>query len=403
MLNSIELFTGAGGLGMGLSLAGFSPKAVIEWDKWACDTVRTNQEVRNSLVSEWPIYQGDVREFDFNSLNGEIDLIAGGPPCQPFSLGGKHNGELDRRDMFPYMIKAIREKRPKAFIIENVKGLTRKTFAEYFQYINLQLEFPDCEKKPRETWLDHLSRLEREKTSGSKTDKAYEVLFRVLNAADYGVPQKRERIFFVGFRHDLHTPWNFPAATHSYEALLHSQWISGEYWERHNVSKRVRPSIDARLKKRVARLEQEPCTSKSWVTVRDALTGLPSPRSADAKNYLNHKFQAGAKVYPGHTGSPIDLPAKTLKAGVHGVPGGENMLVMPNGSVRYFSVREAARLQTFPDTYRFDGSWTEIMRQLGNAVPVKLGNIIAASVAELLVHDMEHKLRGAVQNGAEHE
>jgi DNA (cytosine-5)-methyltransferase 1 len=78
------------------------------------------------------------------------------------------------------------------------------------------------------------------------------------------------------------------------------------------------------------------------------------------------------------------LPAKTLKAGVHGVPGGENMLLMPDGSVRYFSVRESARLQTFPDEYELHGSWTEAMRQLGNAVPVELAHVIAKDVASQL-------------------
>lgn len=122
-----------------------------------------------------------------------------------------------------------------------------------------------------------------------------------------------------------------------------------------------------------------------WRTVRDALVGLPDPKAKAAKTIPDHRFQDGAKVYPGHTGSPLDLPAKTLKAGDHGVPGGENMLVREDGSVRYFTVREAARIQTFPDGYRFHGSWTETMRQLGNAVPVMLGRIVAASVAEKLV------------------
>ena len=99
---------------------------------------------------------------------------------------------------------------------------------------------------------------------------------------------------------------------------------------------------------------------------------------------MNHRLQSGAKSYVGHTGSPLDLPAKTLKAGDHGVPGGENMLVNPDGSVRYFTVRESARLQTFPDGFYFHGSWTETMRQLGNAVPVLLARTVAASVAEKL-------------------
>lgn len=98
----------------------------------------------------------------------------------------------------------------------------------------------------------------------------------------------------------------------------------------------------------------------------------------------NHVFNPGARSYPGHTGSPLDEPGKTLKAGDHGVPGGENMLLRPDGSVRYFTVREAARLQTFPDDYVFRGSWSETMRQLGNAVPVRLAQVIASSVAAIL-------------------
>ncbi|MGA3304360.1 MAG: DNA cytosine methyltransferase, partial [Methylovirgula sp.] len=97
-----------------------------------------------------------------------------------------------------------------------------------------------------------------------------------------------------------------------------------------------------------------------------------------------HRFQDGARSYPGHTGSPLDEPAKALKAGVHGVPGGENMLRKPDGSVRYFTVRESARLQTFPDGYEFMGSWSETMRQLGNAVPVELARLVGEDVARYL-------------------
>jgi DNA (cytosine-5)-methyltransferase 1 len=110
------------------------------------------------------------------------------------------------------------------------------------------------------------------------------------------------------------------------------------------------------------------------------LDGLPDPKSLAAGAWINHRFQDGARSYPGHTGSPIDAPAKALKAGVHGVPGGENMLRMGDGSIRYFTVREAARLQAFPDDWRFLGSWSEAMRQLGNAVPTTLGEIVATSV-----------------------
>jgi DNA (cytosine-5)-methyltransferase 1 len=98
----------------------------------------------------------------------------------------------------------------------------------------------------------------------------------------------------------------------------------------------------------------------------------------------NHVLIPGARSYQGHTGSPLDEPSKTLKAGDHGVPGGENTIVMENGTVRYLTIREAARIQTFPDEYFFPGAWTESMRQLGNAVPVKLSEIVARSILDHL-------------------
>ena len=145
----------------------------------------------------------------------------------------------------------------------------------------------------------------------------------------------------------------------------------------------------------MAKLKQAktPLTTLPWRTVRDAIIGLPDPETKAAAKVPNHLYQPGARTYPGHTGSPMDLPAKTLKAGDHGVPGGENMMVRDDGSVRYFTVRESARMQTFPDGYRFHGSWTETMRQLGNAVPVLLAQRIASSVAEKLAVAELNKLR----------
>jgi DNA (cytosine-5)-methyltransferase 1 len=123
-----------------------------------------------------------------------------------------------------------------------------------------------------------------------------------------------------------------------------------------------------------------------WKTVRDALTDLPEPgkvRGA-AEPHLTHFEIPGARPYVGHTGSPWDEPAKTLKAGDHGVPGGENMLAEGHGRVRYFTIRESARLQTFPDQYTFPCSWTESMRQIGNAVPVDLARIVASKIRTTL-------------------
>jgi DNA (cytosine-5)-methyltransferase 1 len=398
-MKSVELFAGAGGLAMGVSLAGFKSLAVVEWDRWACDTIKENKKRGYPLVQDWPLWEGDVRDFDWSSIPEGIDLLAGGPPCQPFSMGGKHKAYGDERDMFPSTVEIVRKLQPKSFIVENVKGLTRSSFANYYQYILLQLEFPEVTRRNRETWGNHLRRLQEEKTSGALHGQGltYNVVPTLVNAADYGVPQKRERVFFVGFRSDLGIEWSFPRPTHTFDGLLYSQWVSGEYWDRHKVSKSKRPDIPANLKPRINNLSSSllPLDKNAWRTVRDALMDIPDPRKRSAKEFYNHNFQDGAKTYKGHTGSPLDLPAKTLKAGDHGVPGGENMMVLEDGSVRYFSVRESARLQTFPDGYVFHGSWTETMRQLGNAVPVALGRRVAASVAECLAETEIRKLSRA--------
>jgi DNA (cytosine-5)-methyltransferase 1 len=354
--------------------------AVIEWNQWACDTIRQNKHRGVRPVSEWPLIQGDVREFDFSDLDSPIDLVSGGPPCQPFSLGGKHRGPLDKRDMFPQAIRAVRELRPRAFLIENVKGLTRSTFARYLEYICLQLKHPEVTALADEPWNDHLVRLDRHDTAGRVKGLHYKVVRKVLNAANFGVPQKRERVFIVGFRGDLGMEWRPPCETHSEAALLWAQWRSNDYWDGHSVSARER--LEGGKGRAIAPKLGELPRLKRWLTVRDALKGLPDPElnPREAARFANHRFVPGARSYPGHTGSPLDEPAKTLKAGDHGVPGGENMLRRPDGSIRYFTVRESARLQTFPDDYLFHGSWTETMRQLGNAVPVALATVVAQGI-----------------------
>lgn len=394
-LRSVELFAGAGGLAMGVILAGFKSQAVVEWDRWACDTIRQNQGHGHPLVADWPLYEGDVRQWidsiDAHALEG-LDLVAGGPPCQPFSMGGKHQANLDERDMFPAAVSIVRALKPRAFLFENVKGLTRSTFSTYFSYIQLQLEFPEINKRVDESWVEHQARLQQYKTSerNSGTGLSYRLFVRLVNAANYGVAQRRERVFIVGFRSDVDARWSFPLETHSLDALLYDQYVDGSYWDRHEVPTHQRTPMPSKHSALVAGMKGLGIlpTRAAWRTVRDALVGLPEPSLDGRGGAINHRLQSGAKVYPGHTGSPLDLPAKTLKAGGHGVPGGENMLVRTDGSVRYFSIRESARLQAFPDTYELHGAWGEAMRQLGNAVPVTLGQQMAASVAtQLLLAD----------------
>ena len=374
-VRSIELFAGAGGLGLGSNLAGAIPQLIVERDRWCCATLRRN------AAGQWPEpFEGDIRSVDFRKFEEKVDLVTGGPPCQPFSLGGKHRAHADHRDMWSEAVRAVRETRPRAFVFENVKGLTRSSFSAYFNYITLQLTYPELTLADAEAWPEHLARLEQHHSSGKRTGLQYQVIPpRVLNAADYGVPQRRERVFFIGFRDDICANWAFPKATHSLEALQQDQSERGSYWDLHRLPRSravgLRPIRDE------ANAALEP-----WQTVRDALADLPDPElhPKAALQFLNHRFQPGARAYPGHTGSPLDLPAKALKAGVHGVPGGENMMVRDDGSLRYFSVRESARLQTFPDNFAIEGSWSEAMRQLGNAVPVDLARVVTASVASHL-------------------
>jgi len=370
---AVELFAGAGGLAMGVAKAGFRHLVVIENNQWACATLAKN--------TSWPLFGGDVRKFDYDGITQSIDLVAGGPPCQPFSVGGKHRAHLDARDMFPEAIRAVRALKPRVFLLENVKGMLRKAFSHYFEYIVLQLRHPDVVAKKREEWLDHFARLQQHETSGKGDGLHYNLVWQVLNAADYGVAQKRERLFIVGFRSDIGAKWAFPQPTHSLGALLWAQGESGDYWASHGLKRRPCHRVAVSAPMQVEIPDEKP-SLQPWRTVRDALRGLPDPeyQPRAAQFHSGHSFIPGARAYASHTGSPQDLPAKTLKAGVHGVPGGENMLLRPSGKVRYFTVRECARLQDFPDNFVFEGAWTTVIKQLGNAVPVELGTRLAKSI-----------------------
>ena len=195
------------------------------------------------------------------------------------------------------------------------------------------------------------------------------------------MPQRRERVLFVGFRDDVNACWSFGEGEYSHEALIWDQMF-GDYWDRHEVPKSQR-KLECRAGQISKKLAHDERPAKyPWRTTRDAIGELPDPRHARLSSQVcGHRYQPGARSYKGHTGSYLDEPSKTLKAGVHGVPGGENMLRRADGFIRYFTVRESARVQTFPDNYRFHGSWSEAMRQLGNALPAELARVVGESVA----------------------
>lgn len=421
---AVELFAGGGGLAMAVQNAGFRPLLFNEFAKRACETLAAKADPVPDGGRPWipepgqrpPLVVGDVQGLDMSYLaEADVDVLAGGPPCQPFSLGGIAKGDEDKRNMFPQMFRAIRQIQPKAVICENVRGLLRPSFVPYFEYILRELELPFEERASESTWQEHDAIL-RERIGQAAIDpkKRYVVRSIPVNAADYGVPQIRHRVIIVAFRADLGVDVDafmdsVKRTECSETALIRSMLGLGEddYWARH-------PDVPGHVKQRVlARLPKTPPADdgkKPWRTLRDAMAGVCAggkalpPITDDILDRTDHysdvvKDHIGwpnARIYDGHTPNELDRPAKTVKAGVHGVPGGESVVLLdervrdkssPDGwryKHRYMTVRETARVMTFPDDVNLAGPRGEQMRQLGNAVPVLLGEVFAKAVAVAL-------------------
>ena len=400
MLTSVELFAGAGGLALGAARAGFRNLAVIEQDQFACETIRENQSHAHPLARGWAVHETDIRDFEYSTLATSVDLLCAGVPCQPFSVAGKGRAHQDERDLFAEVVRAARELRPKAILVENVQGLRRTRFKDYLEYLLLAIATPDLVRPARQSWRKHMASLQRRGEFNSILNPLrYDVYLHVVNAADYGVPQCRHRVFIVAFRTDLHASWRCPRPTHSIDALAWAQWRDQSYWKPHRLQRRRPGRVSKRFSHAINNLGSavvQP-TEQPWRTVRDALRGLPRlRRSRKFEETANHYLNPGARAYKGHSGSLIDEPAKTLKAGSHGVPGGENSLVVSGSRIRYFSVRECARLQTFPDDYVFVGPWVRMMNQVGNAVPVLLAETFAKAIAEHLAKQTRHRRPASV-------
>ena len=173
-LTAVELCAGAGGQALGLERAGFDHTALVEIDANCCNTLRANRK-------QWNVLQQDLRAFDGSPYKG-VDLLAGGLPCPPFSVAGKQLGDGDERNLFPEGIRLVREIRPKAVMIENVRGILDAVFQDYRCYI-----------------------------SGEIASLGYRTDWRLLNASDYGVPQLRPRVVFIALRSDIPGPFPWPA------------------------------------------------------------------------------------------------------------------------------------------------------------------------------------------------
>ena len=367
----INLCAGAGGLALGLTRAGFNPLEYYDIDRGACETLRHNLRTGDSKL-RGRVFQSDLSHVEWLQNGKNVRLLAAGAPCQPFSMGGTRKGHRDKRNLFPFLLKAVRTLRPRAILIENVRGLERGPHEPYFNYLLRYLRFIDVPPKEDEAWKDHDVRLMQHAVD-KRARPTYSVKWTVFNSADFGVPQVRHRLFIIATAMDL-PEYDFPVPTHSKGKLLEEQ-ASGEYWESRglatlqNTGKSV-PDADA-------------STLLSWVTVRDRIAGLPPLSLEEDEECNNHWFNPGARVYPGHTGSALDWPSKTLKAGVHGVPGGENMMVCDDGTVRYYTLREMARIQSFPDEHFFVGARSNIARQIGNAVPCDLATAVSEQLCNL--------------------
>jgi DNA (cytosine-5)-methyltransferase 1 len=380
-LQSVELFAGGGGMALGMRAAGFEHQALVEWWAPGARVLRHNAELKPELWKPDRVVENDVREVvDALADVAPVQLVAGGPPCQPFSLAGAHAGHSDERNMFPTALDVIRRLRPEFVVFENVPGLLRPSFAPYVDYVKDQLRFIQLEPVEGELWHEHHARLLH---SGS--EERYRVYQEEIDAADLGVPQCRSRVFIVAIRHDVDgaDTWSVPQRTHSRDVLLHQQWVTGAYWDRHQLP---RPAeVPIRLRGHVARIQRTGIdrTRAAWRTLRDTLVDIPDPGVDKApEGWPNHVAIPGARTYRKHTGSPLDLPSKTIKAGVHGVAGGEAMLRELDGTVRYLTIREAAIVQGFPFDYEFPGVRSRVMGVIGNAVAVDVAASIGRSIRD---------------------
>lgn len=374
-MRSLEMFAGAGGLALGVQSAGFEPLVVNEVNVHACDTLRGN--------GDWPVLEADSHDVDWTMWAGRVDLLAAGVPCQPFSIGGLANGHDDDRNLFPEFLRALDEIRPAAVIVENVQGLVRPSFRPYLDYLVSRIANPGDRPRPGQSWERHAAGMARRHRAEGDVYRVFGPT--LLQAADFGVPQYRKRLFIVAFRSDVApATWEWPAATHSKDALIWDQ-VHGGYWREHGLPE-ARPAKATEAAIRRAKAGDRP-EGLRWVTLRDAFSGLPEPRHVLDTALDGHVIPTSEpRVYKKHGPNLLDWVGKTVKAGVHGSAGGENILQTDDSCLRHLSVREIARIQTFPDTHLIRGARSRAVNQLGNAVPVRLAEILAESVRDALAH-----------------
>lgn len=307
MLSSIELCAGGGGQSLGLEQAGFSLEAAVEIDAQCCETLRFNRPT-------WNVVEKDIRNFDGGDFKG-IDLLAGGLPCPPFSVAGKQLGSEDERNLFPEAVRLVDEIRPRAVMIENVRGILDAVFNDY-----------------RKSIADQLHKLE------------YKTSWRLFNASDYGVPQLRPRVVFVAIKRDIYEHFSWPLPT-------------GE-----------RPLT-------VGETLYDLMAARGW-------KGALAWRSQ--ANEIAPTIVGGSRKHGGPDLGPTRAKRAWATLGVdgHGVwdePPEPDFVGMPR-----LTVPMVARLQGFPDSWKFSGRKTAAYRQVGNAFPPPVARAVAHQIRTCL-------------------
>lgn len=322
-MNTIDLFSGPGGLSIGLKRAGYRVLSNVEMNRDAMETY-TSHDVDAAH------YNVDIRQVSFEKFKGRVDVVVGGPPCQPFSIGGLRKAQADKRDMIPEFIRCLKECEPAAFIMENVPGLIQKRTKPYFDWALSQLS--EC---------------------------GYRLNWAVLNSADYGVPQKRKRLIVLGSRS---MQLRFPAASH------------GPGTDNSHVT-----TLDVVGAEPIGESPNCPVKFARFPDLR------PSP-------YAGHVYNGGGRpidpLGPCHTILASAGGYKTHWFDTQGVAPEYHAHLRAGGKprdgevpgARRMSVEESALVQTFPAGMRFAGRKSSQYKQVGDAVPPDLAFVVGRSV-----------------------
>ena len=330
--NIVELFAGAGGLALGLEKAGFTTKAAVEINKWATKTLRINRP-------HWNVIQEDIQKVvergikEYLTDDEDIDLLSGGYPCQSFSYAGKKLGLEDTRGTLFYdYAELLKELKPKMFLAENVKGLATHDKGRTLQVM-----------------LDVFEEV------------GYKVNYKVLNSLDYNVAQKRQRIMIIGTRKDIHASigedYKFP--------------------EPNNVKLTLKDILKDVPESECAQYNDKKKEVLKYVSPGGCWRDLPDDI---AREYMKTTYFMGG----GRTGIARRLSWDEPGLTVLCSPAQKQTERCHPDELRPFSVRENARIQSFPDEWKFEGSLTEQYRQVGNAVPVNLAMEVGISIFNYL-------------------